>query len=75
MAVAVFPETLTAHGLVVPLQPPPLQPVKVYGMVGEAVSVTGLASGKSAVHVPGQLIPAGVLVTVPLPAPAVVTVS
>lgn len=34
------------------------------------MSVTAVWSGKTAEHVVGQLIPAGLLVTVPLPVPA-----
>src|SRR3954471_3878238 len=42
---------------------------------GVAVSVTFVLSGKLALHVVGQLIPWGVLVTVPVPDPLIVTVS
>jgi len=59
----------------VPLHPSPLQPVKLESVVALAVRVTLVPRGKDALHVPGQLIPAGSLVTVPLPAPANVTVS
>jgi phage tail protein X len=51
----------------VPEHPPPLQPVKVKSVPGVAVSVTLVLSGKGAAHVPGQLMPAGLLVTVPVP--------
>src|SRR5512137_1813371 len=54
--------------------PSPLQPANVDPVAGVAVSVTGLAETKSAVHVLPQSIPAGSLVTVPAPLPAVVTV-
>ena len=40
VAVAVFPDTVTGQGLLVPLHPVPLQPAKMYGFVGEAVRVT-----------------------------------
>lgn len=59
----------------VPLQPAPLQPVKLLPPLATAVSVTCASIPKSAVHVLGQLIPAGALVTTPNPVPAVVTVS
>ncbi len=51
------------HG--VPL--PPLQPSKLQPLAGTAVSVGGVPSGKLDEHVPGQEIPAGMLVTVPCP--------
>ena len=59
----------------VPLHPPPLQPVKVEPPEGVAVSVTLVPLVKLALHVLPQLIPAGLLVTVPLPVPFSVTVS
>ena len=46
---------------------PPLQPLKVKFVPGVSVSVTFVLIGKAAIQVPGQLIPAGVLVTVPVP--------
>lgn len=58
-----------------PLQTPPLQPVKVEPAVGAAVKVTLDCDAKLAEHVAPQLIPAGALVTVPVPAPALVTVT
>ena len=51
----------------VPEQPPPLQPVKLNCAAGAAVRVTFVAGAKLAAHVLGQLIPAGLLVTVPEP--------
>src|SRR5438552_2254003 len=58
----------------VPEQPPPLQPVKVEPAAGVAVSVTAVPLAKLAEQVAPQLIPAGELVTVPLPVPAGLTV-
>lgn len=58
-----------------PLQPPPLQLVKVEPLVPAALSVTVVPVAKSAAHVPGQEIPLGILVTVPVPVPARLTVS
>src|SRR5205823_14797810 len=58
----------------VPEQPPPVQPVKVEPAAGVAVSVTVVPLAKLAVQVAPQLIPAGELVTVPLPVPALLTV-
>src|SRR5439155_1548832 len=59
----------------VPEQLPPLQPVKVEPAAGVAVSVTAVPLEKLAEQVAPQLIPAGELVTVPLPVPALLTVS
>src|SRR5690348_5670562 len=52
-----------------PLQPPNPPVVTV------AVKVTMLPLAKFALHVVGQLMPAGVLVTVPTPLPVTVTLS
>jgi hypothetical protein len=67
--------------LPVPLQSPP-HPPKLDPADGTAVSVTAVASGNGALQVPDampapseQAIPAGVLETVPAPAPEPVTVS
>jgi len=66
-------ETVTTHDPV-PEHPPPFQPVKVEPVAGVAVSVTALPLAKLAEQVTPQLMPAGELVTVPLPVPAGVTV-
>jgi len=58
----------------VPLQSP-LQPAKVEPTPGVAVKTTVLPGAKPALQVPGQDIPLGLLVTVPSPAPPIVTVS
>src|SRR5262245_58589881 len=60
--------------LPVPLQPPPLHPMKVEPEAGEALRVTGVPLEKAEEQVLPQLIPAGVLLTVPLPVPALLTV-
>ena len=57
----------------VPLQPEPLQPVKVELTSGVAVSVTVVPWVKFAEHVAPQSIPAGELVTVPDPVPVLLT--
>jgi hypothetical protein len=67
-------ETVTAQAPV-PEHPPPLQPVKVEPAAGVAVNVTAVPLAKLAEQVTPQLIPAGLLVTVPVPAPALETVS
>jgi hypothetical protein len=58
-----------------PVQPPPLQPVKVEPAFGVAVSVTTVPIVTVVEQVVPQLMPAGELVTVPVPVPALVTVS
>jgi hypothetical protein len=57
----------------VPLHPPPLQPVKLDPLDADAVKVTLVLASKLAEQVAPQLIPAGLLVTVPVPLPALVT--
>ncbi len=52
-----------------------LQPAKADPAGAAGVNVTDVPCVKENVQVPGQLIPAGLLVTVPEPAPAVLTVS
>ena len=59
----------------VPLQPPPLQPVNVEPPVEAAVRATVLPLGKSAAQVAPQEMPLGLLVTVPVPAPDLLTVN
>jgi hypothetical protein len=58
----------------VPLQAPD-QPAKVLLGLGEAVSVTDVPLEKLALQVCPQLIPVGLLVTVPAPVPLLCTVS
>jgi hypothetical protein len=64
---------VTAH-VPVPLQAPD-QPVNAEPALGVAVSVMGVPLAKLALHVVPQLIPAGSLVTVPVPLPESCTVS
>src|SRR5258705_12143977 len=68
----VAPDTVTVHDPV-PLQSPP-QPVKAEDAFGVAIRVTAVPLTKLAAHVAPQLMPAGLLVTVPEPAPAGETV-
>jgi hypothetical protein len=58
--------------LPVPLQAP-LQPVKVEPLAGLALSATAVPAAKLALQADPQLIPLGLLVTVPLPVPALAT--
>ena len=59
----------------VPVQPPPLQPAKTDPEEGIAVSVTLVPPENDREQVVPQLIPLGLLVTVPLPLPFFVTWS
>jgi hypothetical protein len=65
---------VTTH-VPVPVHPPPLHPVNVEPSAGLAISVTCVPLAKLAEHVDPQLIPDGLLVTVPDPVPALVTAS
>ena len=58
----------------VPVQAPD-QLVNVEPVLGVAVSVTGVPLVKLALHTVPQLIPEGLLVIVPVPVPALSTVS
>jgi phage tail protein X len=66
VAVTLCAPFIVTTQLPTPLQAPP-QPLKPQPFAGVAVSVTCVAEAKFALHVDGQLIPAGELVTVPLP--------
>ena len=74
VAVTVCAALIVTVQVPVPVQPP-LQPVKVEPAAGAAVRVTTVPVVKEVEHVAPQEMPAGALVTVPLPAPALVTVS
>ena len=65
---------VTVH-VPVPEHPPPLQPVKVELAPGVALSVTTVPLVSDAEQVAPQLMPVGLLVTVPVPVPALETVS
>jgi len=53
----------------------PVHPSNVEPADGDAVSATPVPDVNPALHVAPQLMPAGLLVTVPLPVPALVIVS
>ena len=59
--------------LPVPEQPPPLQPAKTEPVAAVAVRVIVAPEANLAEQVEPQLMPVGLLVTVPLPVPAVLT--
>ena len=59
----------------VPEQPPPLQPEKVEPAAGVAVKVMAVPLANDAAHVVPHEMPAGLLLTVPLPAPVLATVN
>jgi hypothetical protein len=71
-AVTVVANVMGMVQVPVPEQPPPLQPVKVEPAAATAVNVTEVL--KLPEQAEGQLMPAGALVTVPLPVPAGATV-
>src|SRR5436189_5076263 len=74
VAVTVCAALIVTVQVPVPEQPPPLQPVKVEPAAGAAVSVTAVPLVKLAAQVAPQFIPAGALVTVPMPVHARVPV-
>jgi len=65
---------VTVH-VAVPVQPPPLQPVNVEPAAGAAVNVTAVPLANAAEQVAPHEMPVGALVTVPVPAPALVMAS
>ena len=77
LKVAVTPSVaviVTEQVLFVPEQAP-LQPANVLLAFGVSVRVTWLPDAKPKLHIAPQLIPGGLLVTVPVPVPASVTVN
>src|SRR5580700_10451766 len=66
VAVTLCAALIVTTQLPTPLQAPP-QPLKVQPLAGVAVKVTGVPAANPAAHVDGQLMPAGLLATVPLP--------
>src|SRR5688572_20675752 len=65
---------MTTTHVAVPLHPLPLQPPNVDPGDGVAVNVTVVPLMKAELQVVPQLMPDGLLVTVPSPTPALVTV-
>ena len=75
VAVTVSAALIVTEHPPVPVHPAPLQPANVDPFVAVAVSATTWPLVKLAEHVVGQLIPAGLLVTVPVPVPASFTLK
>ena len=71
VAFALFAVFIVTIQVPVPVQIP-LQPTKLEPLAGVAVSVTIVPSTKSVTQVVPQLIPAGALLTVPVPEPVLV---
>jgi hypothetical protein len=75
VAVTAWAALMVTAQVPVPVQPPPLQPVKVDPAAGVAVKVTAVPLAKAAEQVAPQEMPAGALETVPVPVPALVIAS
>ena len=75
MAVTACAALIVTVQVPVPVQPPPLQPLKVEPAAGAAVKVTAVPLANAAEQVVPQETPAGALVMVPVPAPLELTVS
>jgi hypothetical protein len=73
VAVTLLTASIGTVHVVVPVQAP-LQPLKLEPVAGVAVRVTLLPEMKSALQVAPQSMPVGLLVTVPVPVPALVRV-
>ncbi len=73
-AVADLLEFIVTEQVPMPEQAP-LQPLKLDPADGVAVRTTDVRELKLAAHSGPQVIPAGLLVTIPLPAPVFVTVN
>src|SRR5436190_2167776 len=75
-ALTVVAALIVTVQVAVPEQPPPLQPEKVEPAADAAVKVTEVPlANLTEQPMPPQTMPAGALVTVPFPAPALLTVS
>jgi hypothetical protein len=74
VATTVWLAVMTAVHVSVPVHPPPLQPAKADSADAVAVSVTELPVENGALQVAPQLMPDGLLVTVPAPVPVLFTV-
>jgi len=75
VAVTDFAVSIVTTHEPVPEHPAPDQLAKVDPLAEIASNVTAAPGAKAKAHVPPQLIPLGVLMTVPVPVPAFVTVN
>ena len=75
VAVTVWAAFIVTAQLPVPEQPPPAQPAKLEPVAAVALNVTLVPEVKFEVQVLPQLIPAGLLVTMPEPVPFALTES
>src|SRR5437867_1779540 len=73
VAVTDWAALIVTMQLPVPLHPPPHQPMNADPLAGMAVKVTDVPLANDALHAAPQSMPAGLLVTVPLPLPVFVT--
>ncbi len=74
LAVTVLAAFIVTTQVPVPLQLPPVQPIKVEPVAADAVRVTWVLKLYENKHVAPQLMPVGTLVTVPVPVPDLFTV-
>jgi hypothetical protein len=74
VAVTVAAAVIDTVQVPVPEQPPPDQPVNVEPTAAWGVRTTLVPGAYNAEHVPGQVMPAGLEVTLPVPFPARLTV-
>ena len=74
LAVTAFAAVMVTLQVPIPEHPLPLQPANLEFADGEAAKVTTVLLPKDAKQVEPQVMPAGLLVTVPLPAPVLLTV-
>jgi hypothetical protein len=74
VAVTVSAALIVTEQVLVPVQPAPLHPANVDPVAAAAVSTTTCPAVKLAEHVGWHAMPAGLLVTVPVPVPASTTV-
>ena len=75
LAVTAFAAVMVTLQVPIPEHPLPLQPANLEFADGEAAKVTTVLLPKDAKQVEPQVMPAGLLVTVPLPAPVLLTVN
>ena len=75
VAVTDFAALIVIVHVPVPTQPAPVQPVKIESIAGATVSVTTVLLAYVSEQSEPQAMPVGLLVTMPLPVPALTTVN